>query len=73
MELRSDVTGTVIEIVAAAGSSVSRGDVVVRIESMKMEIPLTAPVSGRVAEMRVNEGDSVREDAVLAVILAQAD
>jgi len=73
MELRSDVTGTVIEIVAAAGSSVSRGDVVVRIESMKMEIPLTAPVSGRVAEMRVNEGDSVKEDAVLAVILAQAD
>ncbi len=73
MELRSDVTGTVIEIVAAAGSSVSRGDVVVRIESMKMEIPLTAPVSGRVAEMRVNEGDSVKEDAVLAVILAEAD
>lgn len=73
MELKSDVTGTVIEIVAAAGSSVSRGDVVVRIESMKMEIPLTAPVSGRVAEMHVNEGDSVKEDAVLAVILAEAD
>jgi biotin carboxyl carrier protein len=73
MELKSDVTGTVIEIVAAAGSSVSRGDVVVRIESMKMEIPLTASVSGRVTEMRVNEGDSVKEDAVVAVISAEAD
>lgn len=73
MELKSDVTGTVIEIVAAVGSSVSRGDVVVRIESMKMEIPLTAPVSGRVTEMRVNEGDSVKEDAVVAVISAEAD
>jgi biotin carboxyl carrier protein len=73
MELKSDVTGTVIEIVAAVGSSVSRGDVVVRIESMKMEIPLTAPVTGRVTEMRVNEGDSVKEDAVVAVISAEAD
>ncbi|MGN6146199.1 MAG: acetyl-CoA carboxylase biotin carboxyl carrier protein subunit [Mesorhizobium sp.] len=73
MELKSDVTGTVIEIVAAVGSSVSRGDVVVRIESMKMEIPLTASVSGRVTEMRVNEGDSVKEDAVVAVISAEAD
>ena len=73
MELRSDVTGTVIEIVTPAGSSVRQGDTVVRVESMKMEISLTAPMSGRIAEMRVNEGDSVKEDAVLAVISAQAD
>ena len=72
MELRSDVTGTVIEIVAPEGSLVRAGDVVVRIESMKMEIPLTAALSGRVTQRRVKEGDIVKEDAVLAIILPDA-
>ena len=72
MELRSDVTGTVIEIVAPEGSLVRAGDVVVRIESMKMEIPLTAALSGRVTQLRVKEGDIVKEDAVLAIILPDA-
>lgn len=72
MELRSDVTGTVIEIVAPEGSLVRAGDVVVRIESMKMEIPLTAALSGRVTQLRVEEGDIVKEDAVLAIIVPDA-
>lgn len=72
MELRSDVTGTVIEIVAPEGSLVRAGDVVVRIESMKMEIPLTAALSGRVTQLRVEEGDIVKEDAVLAIIQPDA-
>ena len=68
MEIRSDITGTVIEIVAPVGTSVRQGDAVVKLESMKMEILLTAPRSGKIVEMRVGEGDAVKEDAVFAVM-----
>jgi acetyl-CoA carboxylase biotin carboxyl carrier protein len=35
---------------------------------MKMEIPVEAPCKGRIAEIRVNEGDSVEEGDVLVVL-----
>ena len=38
------------------------------LESMKMEIPVEAPRAGRVAEVRVSEGDAVEEGDVLAVL-----
>jgi len=38
------------------------------LESMKMEIPVEAPRAGRVAELRVAEGDSIEEGAVLVVL-----
>ncbi|HKE10194.1 MAG TPA: acetyl-CoA carboxylase biotin carboxyl carrier protein subunit [Myxococcota bacterium] len=44
------------------------GDVLVILESMKMEIPVEAPCAGRVSEIRVQEGASVEEGAVLVVI-----
>ena len=42
-----------------------RGDVLLILESMKMEIPVEAPVDARVAEILVAEEDPVDEDAVL--------
>ena len=47
---------------------VEEEDVLLILESMKMEIPVEAPCAGRVAEIRVREGDSVEEGDVLAVI-----
>jgi acetyl-CoA carboxylase biotin carboxyl carrier protein len=47
---------------------VEEEDVLMIIESMNMEIPVEAPCGGRVAEIRVAEGDSIEEGAVLAVI-----
>ena len=46
----------------------SEEDVLLILESMKMEIPVEAPCSGKVSEIRVAEGDAVDEGTVLVVI-----
>lgn len=66
--VEAQIAGNVWKIEKAVGDSVGEEDVILIIESMKMEIPVEAPCSGRLAEIRVSEGDSVEEGAVLAVI-----
>jgi acetyl-CoA carboxylase biotin carboxyl carrier protein len=51
-----------------AGDSVAEDDEMIVIESMKMHIPVTAPESGSVDSVKVNEGDQVSEDDVVATI-----
>ena len=48
--------------------AVQEEDVILILESMKMEIPVEAPCGGTLSEIRVAEGDSIEEGAVLAVI-----
>lgn len=62
------ITGTVWKVEKQVGDSVEEGDSVVILESMKMEMPVEAPSSGKVSEIRCSEGDAVEEGAVLAVI-----
>ena len=66
--LLSEVTGTVWKIEAPVGTRVAEGDTVVIIESMKMEIPVTAPRAGVVLEIHVAEGEVVAEDQSVAVL-----
>jgi acetyl-CoA carboxylase biotin carboxyl carrier protein len=68
IEIEADVTGNVWKVEKAVGDSVEHEDVILIIESMKMEIPVEAPCSGRVAEIRVQEGDSVEEGDILVVL-----
>lgn len=68
IKVESEVAGTVWKVEAAAGQQVSQDDVILIIESMKMEIPVTAPASGRIAAIRVAEGDPVTDQQVLAVL-----
>ena len=44
------------------------GEVIMILESMKMEIPVESPVDGTLAELSVAEEDQVEEDQVLAVV-----
>jgi acetyl-CoA carboxylase biotin carboxyl carrier protein len=67
-EVRAHITGTVWKIEAAAGTQVNEGDVVVILESMKMEMPIEAPCTGRVKEVKVKEGEAVDEGRVVALI-----
>ena len=67
-EVESEVTGTVWKIETKVGDKVAEGDVLMIIESMKMEIPVEAPCSGTLREIRVEEGQAVEEFDVLAVI-----
>jgi biotin carboxyl carrier protein len=47
---------------------VAADDVLMILESMKMEVPVTAPVAGRVRSIQVVEGSTVQEDDVLLVL-----
>ena len=67
-EVEAQITGSVWKIEKAVGDAVQEGDVLIILESMKMEIPVEAPCAGRVSEIRVQEGASVEEGAVLVVI-----
>ena len=68
--IKADVTGKVWKLEAQAGASVAAGEVVMILESMKMEIPVEAPKAGRLAALNVAEGESVKEGQVLATLEA---
>ena len=67
-EVTAEIAGNVWKIETSVGASVEAEDVLLILESMKMEIPVEAPRAGRVAEVRVAEGDSIEEGAVLVVL-----
>ncbi len=67
-EVRAELVGNVWKVEAREGDEVEAEDVIIVLESMKMEIPVTAPARGRVREIRVKEQDVVQEGQVLAVI-----
>jgi acetyl-CoA carboxylase biotin carboxyl carrier protein len=67
-ELKAEVTGSVWKIETTIGQTLEQEHTVLIIESMKMEIPLVAEEGGTLIELCVNEGDSVSEGQVLAII-----
>ena len=68
LNVESEVTGNVWKVETVAGATVAEGDVLLVLESMKMEIPVEAPAAGTVAELLVREEDAVTEDQLLAVL-----
>jgi len=60
-KLECEVAGKIIRIEAPAGARVEADDPIVIVESMKMEIPIVAPVAGIVSGIHVSEGDQVAE------------
>ena len=67
-EVRAELVGNVWKVEAHEGDQVEEDDVLVILESMKMEIQVTAPSQGTVREIRVREQDVVQEGQVIAVI-----
>ena len=67
-EVESEVQGNVWKIEVEAGQRVSEGDVLLILESMKMEIPVESPVTGVVSEILVCLEDPVDEAQILAVV-----
>jgi len=67
-EIRAEMVANVWKVVAKQGDTVSEGDTLVILESMKMEIPVVAESDGTLAELAVTEGDVVQEGDLIAVI-----
>ena len=63
--VRAPMPAVVTAVAAAPGQTVTRGDTLVTLEAMKMEIPLKAPRDGRIAAVRCGTGDRVDPDTPL--------
>lgn len=66
--VESEVTGTVWKVEVSVGEQVEEGDVLLILESMKMEIPVEAPANGTVSEIRVEPEEAVEEDQIVAIV-----
>jgi biotin carboxyl carrier protein len=68
MDVKSEIYAIVRTIEVAEGQEVAADDVLMILESMKMEVPVVAPAAGRVRSLAVAEGASVDEDDLLVVL-----
>ena len=66
MDIKAHITGTVWKIEAQIGDELEEDEVVMILESMKMEMPIEAPADGTLTEILVAEGDAVQEGQVVA-------
>jgi biotin carboxyl carrier protein len=62
------MVGKILKIEKQVGDSVDEDEVVIVMEAMKMEIPVVAPTSGTLKELKVTVGEAVEAEQVLAVI-----
>ena len=67
-EVRAEITANVWQVNVEVGQAVAEGDTIAILESMKMEIPVEAPVAGTVSEVRVTPDSQIQEGDVIAVI-----
>ncbi|MEJ8776435.1 acetyl-CoA carboxylase biotin carboxyl carrier protein subunit [Pseudogracilibacillus sp. ICA-222130] len=67
-EIKASMAGNMWKIVVNVGDTVTAGQDVAILESMKMEIPHQTEVAGEVKEIKVNEGDFINEGDVICVI-----
>ena len=68
IKVEAGAAGKVFKVEASVGQKVSRGDTVIILEAMKMEIPVVAPEDGTVASIDVAVGDAVEAGAVMATL-----
>ena len=68
VDVKSDIDAIVWKIEVAGGDQVAAEQVLIILESMKMEVPIMAPAAGRVRSIAVVEGSDVKEDDVLVVL-----
>jgi acetyl-CoA carboxylase biotin carboxyl carrier protein len=67
-KVAAHITGTVVRVEKATGEIVAPGEVVVILESMKMEMPVEALVGGTVVEIRCAPAQAVNEGDILVIL-----
>ncbi len=68
IEVKAGAAGKVFKVEASVGQAMKKGDTVIILEAMKMEIPVVAPEDGTVASIDVAVGDAVDSGAVMATL-----
>lgn len=67
-ELTSPMQGTIVKVAVKDGAKVAEGDLIVVLEAMKMEQPITAHKAGKVTGLKLKQGETVTAGAVIATI-----
>ena len=68
MQVKSEIAGSVWKIIAETGADMAADDVIVILESMKMEIPVVAPKAGKLTQLHIAEGDMIAEGQLIATL-----
>tara|TARA_B100001063_G_scaffold163354_1_gene152418 strand:+ start:446 stop:655 length:210 start_codon:yes stop_codon:yes gene_type:complete len=68
MKIKTEIQAVIWKINVEIGQKVYINDIVVILESMKMEIPLESKYKGVVKEILIKEGDSVNEDQEIIIL-----
>ena len=68
MEVKSQIKAIVWKVLKETGDTVKIDDEIIILESMKMEIPISSEVNGKIKSIEVNEGDEVDEGQVVAIL-----
>jgi acetyl-CoA carboxylase biotin carboxyl carrier protein len=66
VEVKTEITGNVWKIIARVGEILEEGAPILILESMKMEIPVSAPEAGKLVAILVAEGDVASDGSVVA-------
>jgi acetyl-CoA carboxylase biotin carboxyl carrier protein len=67
-QVAANMAGTVFKVLVQPGESVTAGQDLIVLESMKMEIPIAAEAGGTVVEIKVNVGDFVNDGDIVVVL-----
>ncbi len=67
-DVKAELVGNLWKIVVEVGQAVEEDDTLMILESMKMEIPITTPITGTVKQILVGEGEVVQEGQTVAVV-----
>lgn len=70
--LTAPMPATVVDVKVATGDAVTRGDIVIVLEAMKMELPVRALGDGTVTAVHCRPGELVQPDTVLIEIAPRA-
>ena len=68
MEVKSQIKAIVWKVLKETGDTVKIDDEIIILESMKMEIPISSEVNGKIKSIEVSEGDEVDEGQLVAIL-----
>jgi biotin carboxyl carrier protein len=66
--VEAPMVGKILKIEKNPGDHVDEDEVIIVMEAMKMEIPIVAPVTGTLTDLKISVGQAVEAEQVLAVI-----